>query len=111
MESEKPPVDLTGIESAFHDVVRAHGRELFCAVCNSGMVGQAVIILGQLVEKHHSMAGQKALGIIAAAYNQTVAQICDRFAWTPEQIAACDQDIKEAFATKIVVATPKIALQ
>lgn len=82
IEQQHEEVDLTGVEAAFHQVVRDHGREMFATVYNAGMAEEATKVLAGLVEKHRSNHGAKALSILAASYNNAAAQVVSLRGWT-----------------------------
>jgi hypothetical protein len=109
--AEVPPVDLSGIKPCFHPVVTQYGRPMFSLVMNATMAQQGIGVLAQLVDKHHSKHGAKAVQILASVINQISQDYSMAQGWTTGELAQCARDIERAYATKIVVPGSSIILE
>lgn len=108
--SEETKDGLEGIPKHFHGVVELHGRALFATVMNAAVAGEAVQVLGDLVNKHRSQHGMKALRVLAGSYNQASNAYVIQMGWTPEQLAHCQRDIQLAHQGQIIVPGSAIIL-
>lgn len=107
-EAIATPLDeMKDIPAEFHSAVRKHGREIYTQLMVMGMAGGATAVLEQLVHKHQSQHSANALMIMVKAVNTLAAGLVEAKGWTPEQLAACDADLRAA-APRIVPASPLI---
>lgn len=109
--AEVPPVDLSGIESCFHPVVTQYGRPMFALVMNATLGQQGIGVLAQLVDRHRSNHGAKAIQMVAATINLISQDYALARGWSPELLAQCSRDIERAYASKIVVPGSSIILE
>lgn len=103
-----PPDEFLDLEPCFRPVAAQYGREMFALVYNAGMAGQAMQVLSQQAQKHHSKSIAHAAGVIASAFNHTSSALAAQKGWSAEMLAQCDRDIGLAFRGKIV--TPGSAI-
>lgn len=120
MSDEAPK--LNGQESASVDaledvpewarpIAAKYGRSMFALVLNAGMAQQAAAVLNEIVGKHHSAHGQRAIRVLADTFNQVSNSYVEQMGWDAETLAQCDRDCQLAFSQSIQVATPAILLE
>jgi len=102
--------DLDGIPEWAHPLVKQYGRSMFALVLNAGMSQQAAAVLNEIVSKHRSIHGQRALAILADAFNQVSNAYAEAKKWDPELLAQCDRDCQLAFSKSVQPVTPAILL-
>lgn len=103
--------DLSDIPDWAKPIAKQYGRSMFALVLNAGMAQQAAAVLNEIVGKHQSVHGQRAVRIIADTFNQVSNSYVERMGWSPETLAQCDRDCQLAFSKSIQVATPAILLE
>lgn len=99
-----------GIDPCFHDVVRKHGRPMFCLVMNSGMAREALGVMVALAQKHASQRGMKAAEVLAQSAGQLATDYAHSQNWTEGELQQCDRDLQMAWAGKIAVPGSSIIL-
>lgn len=110
-EKVEPTEDLMqDIDPIFHGVVRKHGRSMFALVMSAGMGGEAARVAGEVFSRQHSSHGIEALRTLISVFNQVSNAYVTQMGWTQEQLGACEQDIKVAFAGKLEVVKSPIVL-
>jgi len=107
MEKEDEFLD---IDPALREVAKEYGRSMFALVLNAGMGGEAARILGEVLQRQHSRHGVQALRHLVSVFNQVSNAYVIRQGWTQEDLAACEQAIKLAFAGKVAIEESKIIL-
>ena len=108
---EQPSVDdLEDLPDWARPVAEKYGRSMFGLVLNAGMSQQAAAVLNEIVGKHQSTHGQRAIRIIADAFNQVSNAYVERMGWDAEVLAQCDRDCLLAFSKSVQPVTPAILL-
>lgn len=118
MKEEMNGTDVTeGAKDSFEDmpewgreVARKYGRSMFALVLNAGMAQQATAALNEVINKHQSRHGQRALAIIADAFNQVSNAYVLQMGWDAETLAQCDRDCQLAYSKSIQLAPAGILL-
>lgn len=106
-----PPEDLTGLDEAFHEAAREHGRALVELILSSGLANEAALRLGQVVTQARTGAGLQALSIFASEYNKVSRAYADSQGWTNEALDAASSDVEQALRQRVqLVQTPSIIL-
>ena len=95
----------TGIEPAFHDIVRKYGRPLFALLANTQMAMQAVQIIGNFAERQKSRNTLQALGILSNILNNNNQAYVLLNGWSTELVDACAKEMRIAASKKIQVAS------
>ena len=78
-----------------------HPRAMIALVLSAGMSRQAAEVLGRQVAD--SPEGQHALRVLVNNFNQLSTELAKREGWTEEMLLACEQEIKLAFNSRIIL--------